>query len=219
MGTIDPAKNDATTGKVGQEVHYVNSKGTRCVRAHVVPSNPRTAKQTSNRSLFALVSKSLAPLRKVIRQGYGGSDAAYHTLFGKACREAVEGEYPDYRFNYGKIQLSRGRLPLPLHAGLDYLPATREARFSWEGEEEALSRNGSAADMVRIIALHADRYAEVRVLHAGTRGSGSFTYLLPGHWKAEQTHYWLYLLSHDMQERSDSYYLGESADQPIEVPG
>jgi len=49
------------------------------------------------------------------------------------------------------------------------------------------------------------------VISAGTRRSGSFTYLLPDHWKAEQTHYWLYLLSYDMQEQSDSLYLHEAS--------
>ena len=211
MGRIEPTKNDTTTGKVGQEVHYVNSKGTRCVRAHVVPSNPRTGKQMVNRSRFALVSKSLAPLRKVIRQWNSGNDNAYCPLLGKAFHEAVEGEYPHFRFNYSKIQITRGALPPPLNAGVTYHPATREARFSWESPADILLHDGSPNDIVQIIAHHADRYAEVRTLHAGTRRSGSFTYLLPDHWKAEQTHYWLFLLSYDMQEQSDSLYLHETS--------
>ncbi len=211
MGNIDPLKGGGLSGRSGELVYYVTKDGKQHFRSYVKPGNPGTPAQTANRMKFRLVNKSLGPLYPYLQRGYPDVDKIFYRMVAFAMREAVEGEYPHFRFNYSKIQRTRGALPTPLNASVAYQPATREARFSWESPADTLSHHGSPNDIVQIIAHHSDRYAEVRTLHAGTRRSGSFTYLLPDHWKTEQTHYWLYLLSYDMQEQSDSLYLHETS--------
>lgn len=200
-------KTGHLSGRMGPLVAYVTKDGRQHFRSYVHPADPCTPKQLACRMKLGLVNHSLSPLNKVIKQGYPGEVNAYRRLVGKACREAVEGEYPDFRFNYGKIQIARGMLPLPANARVEYDATTREARFTWDAPLTLAPLSGSDNDRVTIVCLHADRFHDVITLHAGTRDTGSAAIVLPGHWQAAQTHYWLYLTSHDRQEISNSIYL------------
>lgn len=207
MKTIDLSILGKLSGKIGPMVAYVTKDGRQHYRTYVQPANPRTLRQMANRMKFGLASQSLSPLHKAIRRGYPGDEKAFHRLVGKASREAVEGDYPHFRFDYSKVEIARGSLPLPANSRMAYDPAIREARFSWDASPATALFRGSNNDRVIIVCLHADKHPEVVTLHAGNRADGMATLPLPEGWKAAQTHYWLYLTSHDQLENSNSIYL------------
>lgn len=207
MAELNPTKLGLLSGKLGQTVYYVTPDGKQHCRAHVIPKNPRTPAQMAHRGRFAITNRSLKSLSHIIRQGYGNDPAAYTSVVGHAMKEAVEGDYPDYRFNYGKVQLCRGTLHLPATAGMSYQPATREVHFQWEVPPATLDYKGNLNDIVHVIAFHAGSFPEVHTLLAGYRCDGSYRYTLPYHWQAELTHFWLHLRSYDLKKQSDSRYL------------
>lgn len=210
MALLNPTNLGQLRGKMGEVVYYVTPDGKQHCRAHVTPKNPNTPAQMVQRGRFAIANRSLKWLSHIIRQGYGNDPYAYKGVVSHAIKEAVEGEYPDYRFNYGKVQLCRGTLQLPVNAGMSYQPATREVEFHWEVPPATLDYKGNLNDIVHVIAFHAGSFPEVHTLLAGDRGGGSYRYRLPDHWQAEQVHFWLHLLSYDLKKQTDSFYLGRA---------
>jgi len=210
MAQLNPTNLGQLKGKLGEVVYYVTPDGIQHCRAHVIPRNPNTPAQKDGRGRFGIASSSLKHLSHIIQQGYGNVPNAYNKVVGRATKEAVEGDYPDFRFNYGKVQLCRGTLQLPVNAGMSYQPATREVAFHWEVPPNTLEYKGSLNDIVHVIAFHAGSFPEVHILTAGNRGGGSFSYRLPDHWQAEQVHFWLHLLSYDLKKQTDSLYLGRA---------
>jgi len=207
MGSIDLTKIGALSGKIGTLIAYVSKDGKQIYRTYTKPADPQTPKQMANRMKLGLVNKSLAPLCNVIKQGYPDQQNAYRSLVGKACREAVEGEYPNLWFNYSKIHISRGNLQLPSQVHKEYHPDTRELHFTWDTKLTDATLPGNNQDKVTIVCLHVGDQPEVVIHHAGTRGDGKSTLLLPDGWQVEQTHCWLYLTSYHKQENSTSLYL------------
>lgn len=207
MGTFNFKKFITLSGKVGPLVLYATKEGKQLFRTYTKPANPRTPRQTAHRARFGLVNKALSPLNNVIKQGYPGEKNDYRTLVGKALREAVEGEYPHLVFNYGKIQIARGQLPVPPDVQKEYDASTRELHFSWHPHPAATPPCGSHNDKVILVCLHAAEHPEVITLHAGNRDAGEATFTLPDGWQAGHTHCWLYLNSHDQQAISNSVYI------------
>ena len=207
MGRINVSKTIAFSGRIGPVISYVTRDGKQVFRTYTKPSNPRTPRQMAQRHKFALVIKSLSPLRAVIRRGYPNQEDAYHKLIGMALKEAVEGEYPDFLFNFSKIEIAGGLLQLSANTRMTYDPTTREARFSWDVPHQWAPASGNYNDKVIIVCLHATKHPEVITHHAGNRAQGEATITLPEGWQAAETHYWLYLTSPDMQENSKSIYL------------
>jgi hypothetical protein len=207
MGSIDLKKIGALSGKIGPLIAYVTNDGKQAFRTYTKPVDPQTPKQMANRMKLGLVNKSLAPLCKVIKQGYPDEPNAYRKLVGKACREAVEGEYPNLRFNYSKIHITRGMLQLPSQVHREYHPDTHELHFTWDAILTWASLPGNYQDKVTIVCLHAGEQPEVIIHHAGTRDDGRATLRLPEGWQVEQTHSWLYLTSYNKQLHSTSIYI------------
>ena len=206
MKTVDFPLLGKLSGRFGPMVAYVTKDGRQHFRTYVQPANPRTPRQMANRMKFGLACQSLSPLKNAIRRGYPGDEKAFHKVLGKACREAVMGEYPHFRFDYSRIEIARGDLPLPANIRMTYDPSTREARFSWDHPLSGAPLAGNDNDKIIIVCLHADPHPEVVILHASNRADGTATLPLPDRWEAAQTHFWLYLTSYDQQENSNSVH-------------
>jgi len=210
MAKVNSTKLGMLSGKLGQTVYYITPDGMQHCRVLTTPKDPQSPAQLAQRARFTIANKVLNPLLKIIRQGYGNAPHIFQKVVGLVMKEAIEGEYPDFLFDYGKVPLCRGTLSLPAHAAMTYQPATREAQFSWEEPTATPDYKGSPNDIAHIIVLHAGSFPEAHTLLAGNRRDGSYRYTLPDHWQAEQTHFWLHLLSHDLMQQSDSLYLGRA---------
>src|SRR5699024_4344161 len=101
------------SGKIGPVVVYTTKYGTEVLREHVIPKDPKTPKQLAYRMKFTLVSRAVSPFSKIIKDGHNQKPGAYRAVLSKALHEAIEGEYPNFNFNYSKIQLTNGKLKLP----------------------------------------------------------------------------------------------------------
>ena len=207
MGTIDFSKLGAFSGKLGPIVAYVTKDGKQAFREYVVPVDPRTPKQLAHRAKFALVNKALSPLNKVIKRGCPNDKNAYRKLVGKAYHEAIAGDYPDYSIAYGKIQIAAGKLQLPADIRLQLHPLSHTITLGWNPHLACPSQPGSNSDKLYIVCFNTERPLEVKTLNGGIRSAGKASLKLPGDWQPEKTHFWIYLVAHNLQDNSNSLYL------------
>ena len=205
MATFDFTKG--ISGKIGNTVFYVTKDGTQVVRSHVKPKNPRTPKQQASRARFALVNKELRHLANAIRGGNPRDPNAYRSAIGKACKEAVAGEYPDLYIDYSKIQVASGELQTPRYARVKYDAGARTAYFEWDPQRADTPSPGRSHDRVFIVLHNTDMHVECSTIQKGARSDGKASIELPERWQVDTTHFWLYLTTLDFQESSRSIYL------------
>ncbi|SEA15511.1 hypothetical protein SAMN05216331_12215 [Porphyromonadaceae bacterium KH3R12] len=207
MGRIDLSKSGGMSGRIGPVVAYLTKDGKQVFRSYIKPADPKTPGQLAQRAKLGIVNKGLAPLRKVIKQGYPDKGNVYRTLIGKACREAVAGTYPDLYLDYGKIQIAEGTLQLPADIRLHFDPLSHTAVFSWNAQPVNPSLPGNDNDRVHIVCFDTAHPAEVQTLARGTRSAGRASVTLPEDWEPATTHFWIYLASPDLRYNSNSMYL------------
>ena len=206
MGTIDLSKVSGLSGKVGPLVFYVTKNGKQVFRNHVKPTDPGTPKQVAHRAKFGLANKALSPLNKAITRGHPGDPNAYRAMVGKAYREAIEGEYPDFTFNYSKIRVASGRLPLPDEIRMEYHREAREAAFTWNPLHPEGTRVGKGNDRVYVVSFNTALPLEVKTVQRGFRSAGQATVPLPREWQPAATCFWLYFAAYDFRHHSNSLF-------------
>lgn len=194
------------SGKMGPVVAYVRNDK-QIVRIHTIPRDPKTPAQLAQRAKLSLVNKGLSPLSKLIKQGHGGDPGAYRKLVGKAIRECVIGEYPNLSINYSKIQVSEGKLLLPNNFEATFHPSSRQVLFQWGTEPSDASKWNNANDALEVVFLDADTLTMQRANTFVKRAAGSATVELPEGWQPSQAHCWIFFLSNDLQDRSNSLYV------------
>jgi hypothetical protein len=194
------------SGKIGPLVTYIRN-GTQVVRSLPKPNDPKTEKQLAHRMKFKLVNQGLSPLNSAIKQGYRNKRDAYRTLVGKAYHEAIAGEYPDFRLDYGKIKIAEGKLQLPANIRMEKGDGEHTVVFSWDTQIVKPSDGSRNDDRVNIVYLSGDRRGTGQYHGSSKRVDGSATLKLPDGWKPEETLFWIFLTSYDQQHNSDSFFV------------
>src|SRR5690554_2090448 len=210
MGTYDSSKLSGLSGRIGPVIFYVTKNGKQVFRHYVKPTDPRTPAQRANRARFGLANKSLSPLNNVIKRGHPGVPNAYRVALGLACREAIAGEYPDYTFNYSKIQVASGGLPLPGDIRMEYHRRAREATFTWDPRLPDGLRTGKGNDRVFVVCFNTALPLEVKTLQRGFRSAGHASLPLPRKWRPAATCFWLYLTAYNFENLSNSVFFALS---------
>lgn len=207
MGRIDLSNLAGLSGRIGPVIAYVTKDGKQAFRSYTKPADPKTPKQMAQRAKLVIVNKGLSPLRKIIKQGHPGKEDAYRTLIGKACREAVEGTYPELYLDYSKIEITTGRLQLPtdVHLHLDSLSHT--AAFRWNTQLVYPSLPGRGNDKMHVVCFDTAHPAEVKTLLGNTRATGETVVEINAKWQPDTTHFWIYFVSHDLRDISNSVYV------------
>ena len=206
MGNYNFSKSGGLSGRVGPLVFYVKENGQQVFRNYVKPNDPRTPKQLASRARFGLANKALAPLNKVITRGHPHVKNAYRTMVGHACREAIDGDYPNYTFNYSKIQVASGRLPLPGEIHMEYHRQAREVAFTWDPRLPDDTHAGKGNDRVYVVSFNTALPLEVTNVQRGLRSAGHATVPLPRKWKPATTCFWLYLTTYEFNDLSNSVF-------------
>ena len=149
-------------------------------------------------------------MNKAITRGHPGDPNAYRAMVGKAYREAIEGEYPDFTFNYSKIQVASGRLPLPDEIRMEYHREAREAAFTWDPLHPDGTRVGKGNDRVFVVCFNTALPLEVKTLQRGFRSAGHASIPLPRKWRPAATCFWLYLTAYNFENLSNSVFFALS---------
>lgn len=194
------------SGKIGPVVTYIRN-GKQVVRSLPTPNDPKTPKQLAHRAKFSLVNKGLSLLNSAIKLGYRNDSNAYRTLVGKAYHEAVAGEYPNFKLDYSTIQIAEGALPLPADISMEKGTDDHTVLFSWDSQIQKPSDGSRNDDRVNIVYLNMTFSGAGQQMSAAKRADGRATLSIPNGWKPEETLFWIYLTSPDLQLNSDSKFV------------
>ncbi len=197
MAKFDPLVG--IKGKLGDVSFYVDKHGRQIVRTITKARDPKTPKQLAHRAKFALVNKSLSPLSTAIRIANNGDSTVYRSLIGKAYKEAVVGEYPNFTLDYSKIKIANGQLRLPKDITAHANDESSIITISWEP--------GNSNDILNIVCFNEADANNYAFLERTKCSAGKAKIELPNSWDSAVIHCWVYTSSRDYKKKSDSFYI------------
>ena len=208
MGTIKKGILGGFSGKVGS-VGGGTWNGITYMRS--LPSNvknPRTEKQLSQRSKFALTVKFLKPIHPYLRvgfKGFAGGQTAFNAAMSYHLSNAISGEYPNYELDFTKALVSCGSL-----VTAEKVEATLvDGRVTFTWIDNSGIGNASPTDRAMPLVFNSTRNEAVYIKAGDARAEES-TYLnLPSHWLDDEIQIYLGFISDDGLNVANSVYLGK----------
>ena len=164
--------------------------------------------KTEQQRRFSVVSDFLLPLLPVIREGFRHYGirrmSAYNAAMSHALKNAVTGDYPEYRIDYGKVLLAKGSLAAAAGAAV----ARSGAAFHVTWADNSQVSGCDAADLARVVLFNrAKRCYITDTSH--TRQSGDVTVPVPSGWNGDTVLAFVHFLSADGRKVSNSVFAGE----------
>ena len=208
MGTIKKGILGGFSGKVGSVVGGT-WKGITYMRS--LPStvkNPRTEKQMSQRSKFALTVQFLKPIHPYLRvgfRGFAGGQTAFNAAMSYHLSNAISGEYPDYALDFAKALVSCGSLVTA--ENVEAALVDGRVTFSWNDNSGV--GNTSPADRAMPLVYNCTRNEAIYNRAGDARAAGSTLLNLPAHWVGDEIHLYLGFVSDDGMNVANSVYLGK----------
>ena len=175
------------SGKHGTAVAVITRDGKNYMRLHRDPSNPRTEKQVRQRTKFAFTVQALRPFMPLLRETARGSHGM-KTLRSHAFRNAVQGDYPDYEFNYEQLLFTYGTLDKLLN--VTAVLEGENATLSWDFIQTMGSRGD---DQVNVIFFNEVTGQTIHKTDWAMRSEETAPYSLPATWSGAQIYCWVYL--------------------------
>jgi len=197
------------SGRIGPVEGYIR-KGVACIRSKKRKANgPVTKGQAANRSRMSVVNAFIDTMTEFVRMGFTPSTkdknfTANNAAKGYQMDHALEGEFPDLKINYAAVQLSQGKLQMPLEPQVNV--DQEGLLFSWQVDPHASYQNRRAQAMVLVYCpeLHESCYS----LTGARRTSCEELLLLPVELKGMELHAYLAFVSDDRNQVSNTTYLG-----------
>ena len=194
------------SGKIGHVTTYVLN-GKQVVRTNTIPNDPKTPKQLAHRMKFALVNRGMSPLNSSIKLGHRGDTNAYRSLVGTAYKEAILGEYPDYKLDYSKLVIADGNLQPPSNIKLEIDVETNTALFCWDMKDPDSLKPARNSDQLNIVVFNVKYNVADHISEIAKRSDSKISIVLPVGWALDDTHFWAYFSSHTLQMNSESMYV------------
>ena len=192
------------SGKHGDVVAVTMKDGTSYFRAHIIPPNPNTLKQQSQRAKFGFAVRELNCMRPLFTVTFGGQYGTNRAV-SLAMKTCVSGEYPDFRIDYNLLQLAVGNLAIPATHNLQQ-QADKEHKLTWSYNAEFLAENPD--DELSIVLFNNNLKQISHLQNNALRSSRAVEFALPDYWLCSDTHAWFYFSSENNPAFSNSIYLG-----------
>lgn len=206
MAKISDSVLGDISGKIGPVVAYMRN-GESVVREHVIPKDPKTPAQLAQRMKLKLANNGLKPLKNQINMGYEGTDFTYRKVVGVTMKENIVGEYPNLRINYSRVKISDGKLQMPDYANVEFDINTHTAKFYWDNKTPSNPKLGKSNDLVRIVLFNEKLLETFTAPKSENREKGIISITIPESWLIEDVHFWLFLRSQNLKDKSDSLYI------------
>lgn len=190
------------SGRHGTAVAAVTKNG-NVIRVFRSPSNPNTPKQQEQRLKFGLVNKELSPLGDVFKTGYASPEGRQMAV-SHALRNAIEGEFPDFRLNFGLVKVAAGNLPC-VHQASVLVEADLGVTVTWD---TTVGFKADENDVVNLVFFNEKTKLCFLFENVADRQAGTVKQSLPVIWEGEAIHCWLYLSGNTRSVNSDSIYVG-----------
>lgn len=176
----------------------------------ITVSNPRTAKQRTQRGKFAACINFLQAISGFVRMGYSlytKTLTPFNAAMSYLLRNAVKGEAPNVSIDYKRALVARGVL-MPVFDEKVTLEAGK-ATFGWSDNSGLGDALGT--DIVMVLVYNKERGMAVYDLDAAVRADTTAELTLPTEWDGEAVAVYLALCSEDGQRVSNSVCLKNDA--------
>ena len=197
------------SGSIGNKV-WVNRNGINYSRSKPVSvANPKSLAQLEHRARFTAMIKFLQPLKNFLRVGFEsrtGNMSAFNAAMSCNLKMAVAGTYPEYRIDYSKVMVSRGKLPGALHPSVRLTPAG-EIEFAWENNSKAIDV-GRSDDKAMLVVYNPEKQEAVTIVGGNIRITGSQVIALPSHFAGDEVQCYIGFQNLRQSEVSESQYVG-----------
>jgi len=205
MGKLNPVTG-ALTGVVGT-VTLSTWKGIHIMKSKRKATKERTANQLQNEARMGMFSKFIYSMRELLDKtflhyavGKTGTNAAFSFNY----KNAVAGEYPDFKINYSQVIISRGGLPNATNPTVS-TNADGEVIFTWTDN----SGSGKAkANDTCIAVIHCPEHNQTIYKNTDTRKSGSSA-VDAKLFKNKEVETWIGFMSANGKEVANSVYVGK----------
>jgi hypothetical protein len=207
MGILRDGITGFVTGKVGDMVFYVLN-GENVVRHAGKSIKPRSEAQLANQAKMAVVNLFLKPLLEFVNVGFAyvaqdDRSNPYNRAVSYNRINAVAGIYPDFVIDYGKVLVSKGKLPVAEGATVELVP--EGLRFNWlYNSDMPYPRENDRAVLLAYFPLVG---AAVYLLEGASRKAGTDLLILPEELLAEPMEVYIAFVATDGKSVSDSIYL------------
>ena len=208
--------NGLTTGVCGDIVFYILN-GKQCSRARNRGSKMNSPKQKYYQLKLATVNKFVSEMLDVVKIGWPDKHSHhFQKALGYHLQNAVElfnpgygDEGPEFRINYQKTMLAKGRIPSPVIISINRNKYTIEIQW----QTELFSQDYRESDSMVLVGwkpgLRAKAYLDV-----GNRKKGNSSVVLPYEFQ-RSIHLWAFYRNYTYESvvnemnLSNSVYLGE----------
>ena len=190
------------SGKHGNVVAVTMKDGTSYFREYIIPPNPNTIKQQTQRGKFGFVVKELNCMRKMFAVTFGGQYGINRAV-SLAMKTCVSGDFPDFRIDYSRLQVAVGSLPLPLKTDIQK-QASSLFKLTWS-YDPLLHDNPD--DAINIVLLNNSSKQVIFLQHIAARADGLVEFSIPESWHSAEIHIWIYFSNSNDNHFSDSKYL------------
>lgn len=207
MGKIKKGVLGGFSGKVGPVIgsSWNGISYMRGTPQHV--TDARTTAQLQQRAKFYLAMEFLKPIKDYIRVGfktYAIHKSAFNAAMSYVVKNAISGEYPNYRINYPRMLVTRGDLTPPKESS-----ATLSAgivTITWH--DNSTEGSAAATDLSMPLAFNISKGMAVFETAATTRVSQSATLNLHPDWAGDTIQLYLGFISENGSAVANSVYLG-----------
>lgn len=181
-------------------IDYLKHKGRRSIK-------PPSQKQLEQRAKIKTVSGFVYKMQPLLDMGFAplainktGANAAFSYIY----KNAISGEYPDYRIDPAKVMISRGDLPPAISPSV-WMSGEDTLSFHWENN----AGTGSAAPGDHcLLAVLEPSMNHCSFRKGETTRSSAGASINVKMYRGLQLHCWLAFVSANGKEVSDSVYLG-----------
>ena len=190
------------SGKHGTAVAAVRKDGLCILKEYRVASNPNTAGQKNQRGKFGFVMKELNCLRSVFTRNFGGQ-YGINKVVAKAMKTAVTGEFPDFKLDYSKLELSSGSLDNTSEVKMKRINGNL-LQLNWNTD---FIMSGSHTDKVNVVLLNTQTKFVMERYECATRWEGKVELQIPVGWLDSDIHGCIYFSSTDGKTNSTSQHI------------
>ena len=190
------------SGKHGNVVAVTMKDGTSYFREYIIPPNPNTIKQQTQRGKFGFVVKELNCMRKMFAVTFGGQYGINRAV-SLAMKTCVSGDFPDFRIDYSRLQVAVGSLPLPLKTDIQK-QASSLFKLTWSYDPLLHDHPNEA---INIVLLNNSLQQVIFLQHIAMRADGLVEFSIPEPWSNAEIHTWIYFSNSNDNHFSDTKYL------------
>lgn len=204
MATFKSTTFGKISGKYGDALATQSkATGKNYLRVASEPTNPRTDKQVAHRAKFGFMNSVLVPFYPVFKKNFGGNTGIRYAI-SLAYNNAITGEYPDFVLDLSKVKMSEGNLYTVTNTAIEKAE-TGKFKIDWDTTVlDGTDPNSQAT----CVFFNEDTKQVYTCLANATLMEGTVTIDMPVIWNEANIHVWLYFVSADGLQKSNSQYIG-----------